>query len=568
MNPRLSAAVPSVARLLYTHNPFYLIGTLLVLFGMQQSLGREPDLPTSGFLVALLASYALVLSAIAVLVIRVGQVWDDARTLLLVIVLLFFMLSTSLDFHLLFTLEAPWPGTWMLAGAGMFSILLSEGLLSVLRLRLPLRYRGPYYLMLVLLFGYPIALGWLNYHSYYAQLGSALLAFPLLAALALLSLLPAARVPAHREGKTGTPWIWPYYPWSLFVFLTIGVAIRSWWLTIAFEPAKGADAYFQPYFLLPLVLAWAALVLEMGIVRHSPGGILAGMCLPLVALVIGFPGRGNSPLESEFLSRLTAAIGSPPQLAVGGLALFYGWAWLRRVVAAEGLLYAATLLLSVVGPQTLDRSSLQAPQPAVIAAVVAALAVQAVRLDSSARAMLACAIFGGGLHFAELQFGGEALGFWQWHAPLLGFLAIPAVFNDELARELRQLAWKVVPAFALAAAAVYPWIMPALDSGILFSYLTLAFIVSGALWLRLRRAEPLGGLLATLGASLLLYVEQGYLLLAQTALGGGRAWFAAGGTMVLAAVGISLIKMGAAGAARRWLEGINRMLGGAECEPP
>jgi hypothetical protein len=134
--------------LLYTHIVLF-ARTLLVLVGIQQ-LGREPDLATSGLLVALVACYTLLLAAVAVLVIRIGQVWDDARTILLVIVLLLFMLSTSLDFHLLFTLEAPWPGTWLLTAGLVFSVLLSEGLLSVLQIRLPLRYRGPYYLMLLL----------------------------------------------------------------------------------------------------------------------------------------------------------------------------------------------------------------------------------------------------------------------------------------------------------------------------------------------------------------------------------------------------------------------------------
>src|SRR5262245_38181814 len=94
MSSSQTAALHSLARFLYTHNPFYLVGTLLVLFGVQQCLGREPTLATSGLLVAIMAAYTLLLAAIAAVVIRIGQVWDDARTIVLVIVLLFFMLST------------------------------------------------------------------------------------------------------------------------------------------------------------------------------------------------------------------------------------------------------------------------------------------------------------------------------------------------------------------------------------------------------------------------------------------------------------------------------------------
>src|SRR5262249_39516839 len=186
------ALAPKLIRLLYNHNPFYLIGTLLVLFGMQQCLGREPSLATSGLLVAVLGGYTLLLVGVAAVVIRWGQVWDDARTILLVIVLLFFMLSTSLDFHLLFTLEAPWPGTLFLTGGLLFSVGLSEGVLRGLRIGLPLAYRGPYYLVLLLLFAYPVALGWLNYYGYYQALTWALFAFPAASAMTLLTLLPAA----------------------------------------------------------------------------------------------------------------------------------------------------------------------------------------------------------------------------------------------------------------------------------------------------------------------------------------------------------------------------------------
>src|SRR5207237_1035006 len=147
---QLSAAVPSLARLLYTQNPFYLIGRLLVLYGLQQSLGRDPTLVARSLLVGLLAGSALLLAGVVALVLRS-----------------------------------------------------------------------------------------MNYYSVYGDLAWALFAFPLAAAIALLALLPAARTPPWKEPKTGTPWKWPYYPWSLFIFLTLGVAIRAWWLTIAFEPAKG-----------------------------------------------------------------------------------------------------------------------------------------------------------------------------------------------------------------------------------------------------------------------------------------------------------------------------------------
>jgi hypothetical protein len=202
------------------------------------------------------------------------------------------------------------------------------------------------------------------------------------------------------------------------VFLTVGVAIRAWWLTIAFEPAKGADAYFRPYFLLPLVLAWGVLVLEMGLARRSTGAIAAGLILPLIGLFIGFPGGGQSAVEVDFLNRLVATIGSPPQLAVGGLLLFYAWAWSRQVRASEGFLIVLGLLFSIVGRETLDWSSLVAPQPLIVAVVATALLIQAVRLDSTWRAIAGGRSFQRDCQRPRRAWGCEPLVLAQRHAPL------------------------------------------------------------------------------------------------------------------------------------------------------
>ena len=550
-------------RFLYTQNPFYLIGTLLVLYGLQQSFGQNPTFATSSLLVGLLAGYTILLAAIAALIIGWGQVWDDARTILLVIVLLFFMLSTSLDFHLLFTLEEPLPGTLFLAAGLAFSVVVSESLLRGLRIGLPACYRGPYYLILTLLFAYPAMLGWMNYYSRYSDLAWALLAFPVVAALALLTLLPAASTPPWKEPKTGTPWKWPFYPWSLFVYLTIGVAIRAWWLTIAFEPAKGPDAYFKPYFLLPLVLAWSALVLEMGQVRRSKAAISAALLIPLSGLFIGFPGPGQNPVEVVFLDRLSQAIGSPAQLTVWSLLWYYGWAWFRREQFAEGFLIALGLLAAVVGPETLDWSTLSAPQPMVLGIVAFAIGVRAILLESTWRAGLggAAAIVAlrlGGIESSALM--GVSLWFWQWHAPIVALLAIISIFDDELATILRSLAWRATPCLAIVAAVVYPWTMPGLFQSALSGYLMALLFVSIALWLREKQVAALGAVLVTIGANVLAGTRPLYQALSQTMMAEGLAWLASGLSIVLVALVISLVKMGAWLSAWNWLERLNQGL--------
>ena len=563
MTPSSSVSFSWLVRLLYTQNPFYLIGTFLILFGLQQCFGSDPSLSASGMLVVLLAAYTLLLAGVAAVIIRCGQVWDDARTILLVIVLLFFMLSASLDVHLL---HQPLGGTFLLGAGLAFSLLVSEGLLRTLRISLAARYRGPFYLMLAILFLYPLAPAWLSYYGLGAARSWVLFAFPTIAGLALLTLLPAARTRREDEPATGTPWRWPFFPWSLFVYLTIGLAIRSWWLAFSFEPAKENDDYFQPYFLLPLLLAWSALVLEMGLARRRQGAIACGLALPLVSLVLSFIGPGKTLAQVAFLERL-AMLGTPAQLAVWSLLLFYLWAWLRHVRAAEGFLIALGVLSAFVGRDTFDWWSLSQPHPLPLAAVAAGLFVMAIVRQSSWRAVAAGAMLTLGVHLAGVDFpaaGGEVFQFVRWHAPLVALLAVTAVFNDELARKLRSVAWRAAPCLALVAAVVYPWSMRELNPVVLASYLWLLLLVSIALWGRQKEVAPLSAAFITAGANLLGSGQHVYWLLAQTPLVDGLPWLAGGLVAVAVAFVISLLKMGLWPWAWQWLARVNLALGGAK----
>ena len=556
-----SLSFSSVVRLLYIQNPFYLIGTFLILFGLQQCFGKSESLSASGMLVVLLAAYTLLLAAAATIIIRYGQVWEDARTILLVIVLLFFMLSASLDVHLL---HMPLAGTFFLGAGLAFSILVSEGLLRMLRINLAAQYRGPYYLILALLFLFPLVPAWLFYFAQYTARSWTLLAFPTLAALSLLTLLPAARTPAAHEPATGTPWKWPYYPWSLFVYLTVGLAIRSWWLAYSFEPAKGEDGYFRPFFLVPLVLAWSALVLEIGKARKSTGAMAAGLSLPVVGLALGFLSWGNSPETVLFLERLSA-IGTPAQITVWSLLLFYAWAWLRGAAAAEGFLIGLGLLSSVVGGETLGWATLTRPNPLPLAAVVGGLFALAIWRQSSWRAIAAgvMVLVGLGLSAGEMKTAiSGPLWFWQWHAPILAILAVATMFGDSLARQLREIAWRAVPCLALVAAVVYPWTMPDVGASGVACYVALLLLTSLALWGRQKEPGLLVAAGLTLVGNLLSHAQSGYWLLAQTELAGGLPWLTGGAAVVALAFGISLLKMGLWPIAGQWLARVNLALGG------
>src|SRR5262249_48874493 len=153
---------------------------------------------------------------------------EDARMILLVIVLLFVALSVSFDELVLDNLRTG--GTFLLLGLS-FSALASEGLFRSLGIRLQARYRLPYYHLLALLFAYPLLLGQLSVSGKDTAMATGVFLFPVAAAAVLLTLWPAARSRGEDDPPNGTPWRWPWFPWSLFAFLLLAIALRSYSLS-------------------------------------------------------------------------------------------------------------------------------------------------------------------------------------------------------------------------------------------------------------------------------------------------------------------------------------------------
>lgn len=89
---------PPWAAWLYTHNPFYAISVVLMLFGVRAAFGTlEIGSINSWIMLGVLAAYTLALAGIAVAIVRWGNVWDDARSLFLLLLLLFLAVSISAD---------------------------------------------------------------------------------------------------------------------------------------------------------------------------------------------------------------------------------------------------------------------------------------------------------------------------------------------------------------------------------------------------------------------------------------------------------------------------------------
>src|SRR4029079_5313193 len=113
---------------------FYIISAGLFLFGLRMSFGEQASDIDSWALMSGLAGYTLLLSAAALVLVRFAGVWNDVRTVLLLVVLMF--LATSVTFDELLVLDRERGAKFYLGGLG-FAVAITEGLLRGIRLRFP-----------------------------------------------------------------------------------------------------------------------------------------------------------------------------------------------------------------------------------------------------------------------------------------------------------------------------------------------------------------------------------------------------------------------------------------------
>ena len=90
-------SVRDAIRFLYNNNPFYVISAALIFWGLRSSFDTTgKTFETDAFMISL-AGYTLLLAVAGCFLIRLGQVWDDVRTILLLVVLMLLALSVSFD---------------------------------------------------------------------------------------------------------------------------------------------------------------------------------------------------------------------------------------------------------------------------------------------------------------------------------------------------------------------------------------------------------------------------------------------------------------------------------------
>jgi len=549
------AGAPGAIRWVCTNNPFYVLSAGLFLAGLWVSFGKrfpaeEIQPEETWALMSWLAGYTLLLAGTGYLLVRFAKVWDDARTVLLLIVLMFLATSVTFDKVLV---QTPERGiACNLLGLG-FAVAVSEGVLRGIRLKLPAWFRGPYYLILSLFFLYPLALIHPVREPHNEMHLWRLAGFATVAGLVFLTLLPACRRGAAYVFENGSPWRWPLYPWTLFGLLALAVPARAFLLCWSMHEPEGiahGQLIFGPYFLIPFGFAIAVLMLEVGLVCRRSAVLFCALAIPVGLIVLATIHR-NEPLYQEFLGIVTTRIGVTPLfLALCGAATFYGYAALRGTPMATESFTAALIGLAFVntGNQSITEVASPAPAPLFFAAVLQ-LGLGIWRRDSWNCLAGSLVIV---LAMSFVKTGDPALprGLITFHLALVTILIVGAAFDDFFGRLLRNVAAALIFLGCLASLFIpfnLPWGLPPWSIGA-YPLMMAGLLVGYGLLLRHRPSLTIAGLV--LAFWLMTAGWQGYQFLRQLFL--GLDYIA----ISLGLFGLAvLVSLGKSGLLRRWFAG-------------
>ncbi len=424
-----------------TSNPFYVLSALLVCLGLWVSFGSQVDASQTWSLLLGMAGYTLLLAVTACLLVRYVGVWDDVRTVMLLVVLLF--LATSVTFDEVLARD-PTRGVACYLGGLLFAVAVSEGMLRGIRLRLPPLFRAPYYFVLTLFFAYPVALTPLVDRPQSEELSWALFGFAPAAALIFLTLLPAIRCGRDYVRDNGSPWRWAWYPWTLFGVLAFAVPARSALLCWSMHhvPSAGSEPYiFGPYFLVPFGIAIAVVLLEIGLVERRRGATVGALLVPPILVFLTLVGHRADPTYQWFLDRFVSRLGGTPfYLTLLISAGFFAYAALRRLPMALDALMAAMVALAFVSPGTLDLAELVPPRMLPILVVAVSQTAIGLSRRSIGRSVIGSAFLVAAAMIAVRGTSAHSHpGPIAFHLALGAALGVGAVFDDRMGHVLRTL---------------------------------------------------------------------------------------------------------------------------------
>jgi hypothetical protein len=470
-------------RFLYSSNPFYILSADLVFVGLRMSFGPGGPAERTWALGQSLAGYTLLLAITACFLIRVGKLWDDLRSLLLLIVMMFLAMATSGDDTM--AADSRRGAIGYLVGF-VFAVVVTEAVLHAIRLRLPGWYRAAYHAILAVVFLYPIALAPFLSKPESPRLQWALFWFSPLAALALCLLVPAAKGGRAYVAKNGSPWRWPLYPWSLFFVIVGGVAVRCYSLCVSFHYVNGNRTIFGPYFLVPIGLAVSLIWLEIGIAGRRLSVMFLASVTPFLLAFLATTGHRYEPIYMNFLDMFQHTLGGTPfYLTVVASVVFLAYAVYRKVPAAWDLLSVALAVLAAVGPRSLDLNELVALRPLPLAAAGFVLASVAWRGRHSFRALVAGFLLAVAGTRACISIWPSA----DWamiglQLLIVAWMTVGAAFADGVGRFARTCACAGLLALGVGVAARYPLVVNSLpEKAVPWYPMAITVVAGGYGWL-------------------------------------------------------------------------------------
>jgi hypothetical protein len=447
-----------ILKWLYDANPFYLISTCLILYAQTVIFNTgNIDLNTA-IAVGIIAAYTLLLAGAALFIIRFGKVWNDLRSLMLIITVLIFFLSASLDRIVLDGLKTGllWQGGGLLLSLGIaYALYRQLGIrLNRLLLIVPSVIMG-------LFFFYPSLPAFLvnNHVGNPVPAIRSILLFPVITGILFLFLIPAVRQGKAVVIKNPTPWTWPGCPWIVPGILWLCAAFRTYLLTISFYGGKGVGPYvrletgFSFYMLIPLVLAACVLFAEYGIANGRRWIQTAALAGPALFFLMAMPFVHAPRPYYLFLEAVLGKNGSPFIYALSAAGIFYVYALLRRIRYAE-ISLAAVLILIIA----LRNDALQVISPSLIPSwLPAALTIAVLLLAALIRRNLQRTFISllGIILVLTLQF--KDTWFTNYHGAvpfnliLLGTMVIMNCYRDRFCEFLRKLFAVILPLLGFAA---------------------------------------------------------------------------------------------------------------------
>ena len=443
---RAAIRFQSVGKFLYTQNPFYLISCGLIFYGIHLLIPRQASLESRTLiLLCCMAAYTVLMSLTAVCVIRYGKVWDDARSILMILLIGLLGLSASFDELCV--------NRWQLAaavaaGCFIFSVFIIESVLLATCIRFASLYRLALYAILALFFAIPVVAGYAIAENHQFLKHWAAPIFSTAMSIGLVTMSPALSRGKQYVAKNGTPWPWPLFPLSPFVVLIVLAIVRAHGIWMSFSSLSGPIA-FEPFLLVPFALAIAILILQYeSSLLERPASICVLYAVPLLIFCgIGNAGLTSLPIHDE----LRRYFGSAGTLIAVCLVGFYLFAFLKRVPTAEHLFALSLLALAWFSPtpDIYREAGFQNWMLALLAAAVTlgnALAVSssAARWLGFSLALAVTVIMLG--HYLQQQTAGFLAGVLICY---FAMLVLGAAFQGELAGLLRGLSGITTGAAAL-----------------------------------------------------------------------------------------------------------------------